>query len=159
MSRYIPPSMRNKMTPNQKTEKEIKIVEEGNDKHFPLLGGNVVVPKSALSYGEKAKEWEEKRQALELKEKVDARIAEINAEKERQDNEEFKMFRNRSRRNAVANIVPMPLPQPEVKVTIEEEWTVVGKKPYKPKPKKENKIIEEKFDNYDGLAEDESVWG
>ena len=160
MSRYVPPRLRKELTADQKLEESIKIVSEGSDKHFPSLGGNApVIAKANLSYGAKAKEWEEKREAIELKERVDARMAEIKAEKARQEEEEYKALHyHRSRRT-----VPPPPPTPtpvtiEVKPKAEDEWTTVEKKPRKQK-KEINYDVEPEFDNYEGLAEDqESSW-
>jgi hypothetical protein len=165
MSRYVPPRLRKELTVDQKAEESIKIVQEGSDKHFPsLAGGGPVIAKANLSYGAKAKEWEEKRQAIELKERVDARMAEYKAEKARQEEEEYKaMNYHRVRRNAIAPIpIPTPTPTPvtiEVKPKAEDEWTVVQKKPRKPK-KAPNFDEEPDFDNYEGLAQDqETLWG
>uniref|UniRef100_A0A6C0B1C9 Uncharacterized protein n=1 Tax=viral metagenome TaxID=1070528 RepID=A0A6C0B1C9_9ZZZZ len=163
MSRYVPPKLRKELTVDEKLEESIKIVQEGSDKHFPSLGGNTpMIAKSIISYGAKAKEWEEKREAIELKERVDARMTEYKAEKARQEEEEYRAFHShRMRRNA---IVPEPTPRPtpvtvEVKPKAEDEWTTVQKKPRKPK-KEVNLDEEPDFDNYEGLAEDQdTLWG
>lgn len=163
MSRYVPPRLRKELTVDQKLEESIKIVQEGNDKHFPSLMGNApAIAKTIISYGAKAKEWEEKRQAIELKERVDARMAEYKAEKARQEEEEYRaMNYHRMRRNAIAP-APPPTPTPvtiEVKPKAEDEWITVEKKPRK--AKKERTFDEEtEFDNYEGLAEDQdTLWG
>jgi hypothetical protein len=161
MSRYVPPSLRKELSADQMLEESIKIVQEGSDKHFPSLGGGgQVVVKSNLSYGAKAKEWEERRQAIELKERVNARMAEYKADKARQEEEEYKaLHSHRMRRNALP---PTPKPVPvtiEVKPKDEDEWITVQKKPRKPK-KEVNLDEEPEFDNYEGLAEDQdTLWG
>jgi hypothetical protein len=162
MSRYVPPRLRKELTADQKAEEAIKIVQEGSDMHFPSLGGaGPAIARANLSYGAKAKEWEEKREAIELKERVDARMAEIMAERARKEQEEYRALHfHRHRRSTVAP-APTPLPIPvtvEVKPKAEDEWTTVEKKPRKPK-KEINYDAEPDFDNYEGLAEDqESSW-
>jgi hypothetical protein len=162
MSRYIPPRLRKELTVDQKVEESIKIVQEGSDKHFPSLGGGgPVVARANLSYGAKAKEWEEKRQAIELKERVDARMAEYKAEKARQEEEEYRAMNYHRLRHNAQPPAPTPKPTPvtvEVEPKAEDEWTTVQRKPRKAK-KEPNFDAEPEFDNYEGLAEDqETLW-
>jgi len=162
MSRYVPPRLRKELTADQKAEESIKIIQEGSEQHFPSLGGGgPVIAKANLSYGAKAKEWEEKREAIELKERVDARMAEYKAEKARKEQEEYQAFHFHRSRHVVPPPVPTPKPLPvtaEVKPKAEDEWTMVQKKPRKPK-KEPNFEAEPEFDNYEGLAQDqETLW-
>jgi hypothetical protein len=154
MARYVPPSMRKELTVDQKLEESINVVRERNDKDFPLLGGSQpVVNKSNLEYSQKAKEWEEKRQAFEIKERVDARMAEIKAEKDRREKEEMELLPVfRKRRNAVVETAPPVVI--EAKPKAEDEWVTVDRKPYKPKKANQAEATVS-FDDFDGLVVDD----
>jgi hypothetical protein len=111
------------------------------------------VKKSNLEYSQKAKEWEEKRQAFEIKERVDARMAEIKAEKDRREKEQMELLPVfRKRRNAVVEIAP-PLVT-EAKPKAEDEWVTVDRKPYKPKKANQGEATVS-FDDFDGLVADD----
>jgi hypothetical protein len=149
MSRYIPPSQRKAQTVDQKQEAAMKVVQEGNDLNFPLLGGNVPRPKAAISYGTKAAEWEQKRIEVERNKEIDAKVAEILEEKRKAEELEYAVF-TRKRSPPVPVLPPVQAPEPEKVV---DEWTRVEKKPRK--PKKEKVYEEEDTHNYDDLAEDQ----
>ena len=152
MSRYIPPSQRKAQTTDQKLEAAMAVVHERNDKNFPLLGGNVAVPKAAMNYAAKALEWEQKRLEVERNKEIDAKVAEILEEKRKAEEIEYAVF-TRKRPQPVA---PAPPPAPEP-VKVVDEWVKVEKKLRK--PKKEKVYEEEEVNNYDHLAEDqESLW-
>jgi len=151
MSKYIPPKLRKEQTEDEKLEESVKIVQESSDHHFPILGGISQVAKSpVLDYGAKALEWE-------IKARVDARMAEYKAEKERQEAEEIRI-------TCIPNFnqiktVPLPIVEEEVvEIKNEDEWTFV--QPKRRKPKKE-KVFEEELD-YDGFIpdadDDETAW-
>lgn len=152
MSRYIPPSQRKAQTADQKLEAAMTVVHEGNDFNFPHLGGNIAVPKAAINYGAKAIEWEQKRLEVEMKEKVDARMAEILEERRKAEEIEYAVF-TRKRPQPAPTPVPIQAPEPEKPV---DEWVKIEKKPRK--PKKEKVYEEEENNTYDHLAEDQESW-
>ena len=147
MSKYIPPSARKAQTSEQKLEAAMTVVREGNDRDFPQLSNAVLLPKAAINYGAKAVEWEQKRLELEMKERVDARMAEILEEKRKAEQPTFNPF---SRRRPRPTIAPAPELEPEKVV---DEWIKVEKKIRK--PKKEKTYEEEEEFNYDHLAQDQ----
>jgi hypothetical protein len=156
---YVPPRLRKEKTIDEKNEEAMKIVQEASDKHFPSLGTNVpIVSRGTIAYGEKAKEWEQKRIESELKDRVDARMAEYRAEKKKQEELERSVMPNFSRRREEPKVMPLPVVEPPPPaIPLEDEWITVEKKIRK--PKKEVNYEEEYDDKYDHLAEDqESLW-
>ena len=157
---YVPPRLRKEKTAEQKNEEAIKIVQEASDKHFPSLGMSApLVSRSTISYGEKAKEWEQKRIESEIKDRVDARMAEYRAEKKKQEELERSVMPKITRRHETPKVMPLPASVPLPERQVESEWITVEKKPRKPK-KEVNFDDEPDYDNkYDHLAEDqESLW-
>jgi hypothetical protein len=154
---YVPPRLRKEKTVDQKTEEAMKIVQDSSDKHFPTLGGGALaVSRPTISYGDKAKEWEQKRFDSEVKERVDARMAEIREEKRK---EEIPITIIHKRRPEPAKVMPLPVLEPEPQPLEKNEWTTVEKKPRKPKKKVEQVVELEFNDKFEHLAEDqESLW-
>lgn len=153
MAKYIPPSKLKAQTADQKLEAAMAVVHEGSDKNFPLLGGNVAVPKAAMNYAAKALEWEQKRLEVERNKEIDAKVAEILEEKRKAEEIEYAVF-TRKRPQPAA---PAPAPPPPEPEKVVDEWVRVEKKVRK--PKKEKVFEEEEVNNYDDLAEDqESLW-
>lgn len=149
MSKYIPPSARKAQTSDQKLEAAMAVVHEGNDRDFPQLSNTVLLPKAAINYGAKAVEWEQKRFDQEIKERVDARMAEILEEKRKAEQIEYAIPHPFSRRRVRPVEVPVQAPEPEKVV---DEWIKVEKKIRKPK---KEKVQEEEEFNYDHLAQDQ----
>jgi|UniRef100_A0A6C0B199 hypothetical protein len=153
---YVPPSLRKEKTVDQKKEEAMKIVQDASDKHFPVLGDSApIVSRSTIAYGEKAKEWEQKRIETEIRERVDARMAEIREEKRKQELESS-IMPNFNRKREAPKVMPLPAPEPNEK----NEWTTVQKKPYRPKKKVEHVDEPQYDDKFEHLAQDqESLWG
>lgn len=149
MSKYIPPSARKAQTTDQKLEAAMAVVHEGNDRDFPQLSNTVILPKVAINYGAKAVEWEQKRFDQEIKERVDARMAEILEEKRKAEQMEYATLHPFSRKRVSPAVVPVQAPEPEKVV---DEWIKVEKKIRKPK---KEKVEEEEEFNYDHLAQDQ----
>jgi len=151
MSKYIPPSARKAQTTDQKLEAAMAVVHEGNDRDFPQLSNTVILPKAAINYGAKALEWEQKRLELEMKERVDARMAEILEEKRKAEQAEYATLHPFSRRRPRPTVAPAPEPEPEPEKVV-DEWIKVERKIRKPK---KEKVEEEEEFNYDHLAQDQ----
>jgi hypothetical protein len=154
---YVPPSRRKLKIEDEKYPEFLRIAGEYSDKHFPSLCGNGhVVSRDAISYGEKSKEWEQRRIESELKIKVDAKMAEYRAEKKKQEEIEHLVLPNFSRKREQSNVTPLPILEsimPEV--PSEEKWITVQKKPRKPK-KEFNYDEEPRYDeHYDHISQDE----
>jgi hypothetical protein len=157
---YVPPNRRKEKTIDQKNDDSIKIVQEASDKHFPSLGGGgPVVSRSTISYGEKAKEWEQKRIESEIKDRVDARMAQIRQERMKQEEVDRSTMPNFNRKQHAPKLMPLPAPVPLPERQVQSEWTTIQKKVRKPK-KEINFDEEPDYDNkYDHLAEDQdSRW-
>jgi hypothetical protein len=158
---YVPPNRRKPKTEDEKHNESLQIIRECSDKHFPSLGGSgPVVSRGTISYGEKAKEWEQKRIETEIKDRVDARMAEYQAEKKKQQELECIAMPNFSRRREAHIVMPLPVVEPVLpKLPAEEEWVTVEKKLRKPK-NEINYDDEPRYDEkYDHLAQDEdSLW-
>jgi len=128
---YLPPNLRK---PKTKTEIEAEILA-GSDNHFPSLGNSVVTSKqSTLSYADKAREWKERKEEIEMNERIQAELKIQREEREKRQQEEDDYMRSR-----------MPLPPPKKEVAqhvyteapkIQSEWTRV-----EPKPRRERKEI------------------
>jgi hypothetical protein len=130
---YVIPSLRNK--PEQKEEDAMRIVHESMEVHFPMLSQTIVQPKDTLAYAAKAKEWEAKREALELKERVDKRVTAILQERERLEEAEYKKV-HLPKKKIIAPIVA-DVVEETVEVPVDyDAWTTVTKKVRKPKPEK-----------------------
>jgi len=157
---YVPPRLRKEKTVEQKNEEAMKIVQEASDKHFPSLGMSApLVSRSTIAYGEKAKEWEQKRVESEIKERVDARMAEIRAEKKRLEELERSVMPNFSRKREPPKVMPLPAREPEPAPPVENEWTTVQRKPRKPKKEIDYDEEPEYDDKFEHLAQDqESPW-
>jgi hypothetical protein len=143
---YVIPSLRKKVT----EEDQMKIVQEQMEVHFPTLSNTIIQPKDNLAYAAKAKEWEAKREALELKERVDAKVAAIMAEREEQERLEARRIARTKAPEPAVYVIPEveEIPEP-----VKDEWTVVQKKIRR--PKKEKAFEEDEEFNYDHLAEDQ----
>ena len=145
---YVIPSMRKKAT----EEDQMKIVQERMEVDFPMLSNTILQPKENLAYAAKAKEWEAKREALELKERVDAKVAAIMAEREEQDLLEARRIA-RTKTPAPEPAVYVIPEVEEIPEPVKDEWTVVQKKIRR--PKKEKAFEEDDEFNYDDMAEDQ----
>lgn len=157
---YVPPRLRKEKTVEQKNEEAMKIVQEASDKHFPSLGGNgPAVSRFTISYGEKAKEWEQKRIESEMKDRVDARMAQIREEKRKQQELERSIMPNFNRRREAPKVTPTPVPVPLPERPVEDEWITVEKKVRKPKKEINYDDEPEYDDKFEHLAEDQdSLW-
>jgi len=156
---YVPPRLRKEKTVDQKIEESIKTIREASDKDFPSLSGNgPVVSRATVSYAEKAKEWEQKRIESEIKDRVDARMAEYQIEKKKQEELERSVMPNFIRRREEPKVMPLPVVEAPP-IPVEDEWITVQKKPRKPKKEINYDDEPEYHDTYDHLAEDqESLW-
>jgi len=148
---YVPPSLRTK---EDKDEEALKIIAEGKDTHFPLLGGTSPVSTKSTVYALKAKEWEANRKALELKESIEAEVARIMEERRIQQDREIHEIIRHTKRTKELVVKEEPIPILEKKP--EDEWTVVRKKVRKPKQRVHNETEEEFINNLEDLAEDQS---
>jgi hypothetical protein len=157
---YVPPRLRKEKTVDQKNEEAMKIVQEASDKHFPSLGGNAPVTyRSKISYGEKAKEWEQKRIESEIKDRVDARMAQIREEKQKQEELERSVMPNFNRRREAPKVMPLPEYVPLPERPVDDEWITVEKKVRKPKKEINYDDEPEHDDTFEHLAEDQdSLW-
>ena len=100
-----------------------------------MLSQTIVQPKDTLAYAAKAKEWEAKREALELKERVDKRVTAILQERERLEEAEYKKV-HLPKKKIIAPIVA-DVVEETVEVPVDyDAWTTVTKKVRKPKPEK-----------------------
>jgi hypothetical protein len=145
---YVPPKLRKEKTIDEKNEESMKILQEASDKHFPSLSGNApTISRTTLSYAEKAKEWE-------LKDRIDARMAQIREEKNRQDELEQVTITTRTRE--LPKPMPLSIVVPPPVIPREDEWIRVEKKVRK--PKKEINYDDELAYRDDLDEDDESLW-
>jgi hypothetical protein len=148
---YVPPNRRKPKTEDQKVQEMIKSPE----KHFPSLNGNApLVAHSAISYGGKAKEWEEKRIESEEKERLDARMAEIREQRKRQEDYDRSVIMSRYTYKYDEPEMVESEAEDEPVAPEDDGWTVVKRK--HKKTKKDIKYDEDKpeEDNtYDHLVE------
>jgi hypothetical protein len=118
---YVIPSMRKKVT----EEDQMKVVQEQLEVDFPMLSNTIIQPKDNLAYAAKAKEWEAKREALDLKERVDAKVAAIMAEREEQDRLEARRIARTKAPEPAVYVIPE---EEEVPEPVKDEWTVSRKR-------------------------------
>jgi hypothetical protein len=148
---YVPPNRRKPKTESQKVQEML----QSPDKHFPSLGGNALVAShSTISYGGKAKEWEDKRIESEEKERIDARMAEIREERKRQEDYDRSVIMSRYTYNYEEQAEMPELEAEPAPAREEDEWTTVKRK--HKKTKKDLKFDEDKpeYDNtFDHLVE------
>jgi hypothetical protein len=149
---YVPPNRRKPKTEEQR----ILEMNKSPEKHFPSLGGNVAVAShSTISYGGKAKEWDQKRIESEENERINAMMAQMREEKRKRDEYDLSMTMHGilSRRQD-DHVEQMPEQEAEPEPAREQdEWTVVKRK--HKKTKKDLKFDEDKpeYDNtYDHLV-------
>jgi len=149
---YVPPNRRKPKTESEKVQEMLQSPE----KHFPSLGNNTtIVHHNTISYGGKAKEWDQKRIESEEKERIDARMAEIREERKRQEDYDRSVIMSRYTYNYEEQAeMPEPEPEPEPVAPEDDGWTVVKRKHKKTK----NDINYEQRNaecdnNYDHLVE------
>ena len=155
---YVPPNRRKPKTENER----ILEMNKSPEKHFPSLNGNVAVASHAtISYGGKAKEWEQKRIESEENERIDAMMAKMREEKMKRDEYDRSMtmhgILSRREDHHVEDTYQSESEheaEPEPVAPEKDEWTVVKRK--HKKTKNDLKFDEDKpeYDNtYDHLVE------
>ena len=98
--------------------------------HFPSLG-STTSSKPTLSYAAKAQEWKERKEEIEMNERIEAELKIQREERARQKKEEEDYLRSTF---AVRRQAAEPVKQTIVKETpVESEWTTVRRKPRKEK--------------------------
>jgi hypothetical protein len=124
---YRPPVLRQPKT----DEDKIAELQTLPDVHFPSLGKTASLGKSSLSYADKAREWKERKEEIEMNERIEAELKIQREERARRKQEEEDYLRSTFavRREVVEAPKEEIIEQPKV----ESEWTLVQRKPRKEK--------------------------
>ena len=118
MDKYVTPSLRTK------TEKPII---ETSEKSFPMLG-EYRKSKNVMSYSEQAEEWKQQRIQKEIEYREEAEMVEMMKKHSLERKEEDKRlldsspFKNRK-------VQKQDIQKAEAKITADDGWTLVQKKP------------------------------
>uniref|UniRef100_A0A6C0CSF8 Uncharacterized protein n=1 Tax=viral metagenome TaxID=1070528 RepID=A0A6C0CSF8_9ZZZZ len=149
---YIPPHQRKEQTQNEIIEEGIKAVSEGSDHHFPQLGRN--------GAKEKSTQWEQLRIESQIRERVEARMAEHFENKRKEEQVTYATLRRIvPRQTYVAREEEKePTSAPELVDNPEDEWIEVKKKTRKSKKKVTNDSDSEDVDVQNLIDNEESSW-
>jgi len=124
---YRPPVLRKPKTDEDKMAE----LQSLPDVHFPTLGTTASLGKSSLSYADKAREWKERKEEIEMNERIEAELKIQRAERARRKQEEEDYLKSTFavRREIIEPVKEEVIEQPKV----ESEWTLVQRKPRKEK--------------------------
>jgi len=124
---YRPPVFRKVKT----EEDKIADLHSRPDIHFPTLGTSTSSSKPSLSYADKAREWNERKEEVEMNKRIEAEMQIQRQERARRKQEEEDYLRSTfAVRREVAEVTKQVFVE---EPKIESEWTTVQRKPRKPK--------------------------
>lgn len=149
---YIPPHQRKEQTQSEIIEESIKAVSEGSDRDFPQLGCN--------GLKEKSTQWEQLRIESQIRQRVEASMAEHFESKRKEEQVTYATLRRIAPRQTYVihkeqEEVTAP---PQFPVDPESEWVEVKRKVRKSKKKVVNDSDSEDIDLQNFLDNEESTW-
>ena len=149
---YIPPHQRKEQTESEIIEERIKAVTEGSDHHFPQLGRN--------GSKEKSTHWEQLRIESQIRQRVEARMAEHFESKRKEEEVTYATLRRIvPRQTYVAHEEEeQTTAAPEVVGNPEDQWVEVKKKSRSSKKKVKNDSDSEDVDIQNLIDNAESSW-
>ena len=160
---YRPPTLRKQKTQEEVIADAVETVRLSSDTHFPTLGNSSLVSSThslSSSYASKAAEWKARKEEIEMNERIDAELKIQKAERDRKRQEEEEYIKS--------TLIQPVREKPVIKVTyveppkVEEEWTLVQRKPRKErKPKFEEPEEDDGSDlplDDSNYADKDSIW-
>jgi len=149
---YVPPHQRKEQTQSEIIEERIKAVSEGSDRDFPQLGRN--------GLQEKSTQWEQLRIESQIRERVEARMAEQFESKRREEQVTYATLRRIVPRQIYVAHEEEDKPEraSQVPVDPEDEWIEVKPKTRKSKKKVVHDSDSEDVDVQNLIDNEDSTW-